>query len=177
MQQGFSGELTTSWEAEHAFEITAEQARREPLPRLVLLDFVHERQQRRSKEPDLVTSLMKYVFLLQNEGTTGQTFYHFVHYKYGPFARELYHDLEALAAEGFISVTESDEERTEIALDPSKETMVQEVIAQLPESLRADVMRVLEHYGILSHNQLLATVYAKYPAFATKSRLRRRRSA
>ena len=120
---------------------------------------------------------MKYVFLLQKEGTTGQTFYHFVPYKYGPFARGLYHDLEALAAEGFISVTESDEERTEIALDPSKETTVQEVIAQLPENLRADVMRILEHYGSLSHNQLLATVYAKYPAFATKSRLRRRRSS
>jgi hypothetical protein len=87
----------------------------------------------------------------------------------------LYRDLEALATEGFISVTESDEERTEIALDRSKETMVQEAIAQLPESLRTDVMRVLEHYGALSHNQLLATVYAKYPAFATESRLRRRR--
>ena len=101
--------------------------------------------------------------------------YHFVSYKYGPFARELYQDLEALTAEGFIAVAESDEERTEIALDPSKETMVQEVIAKLPESLRADVTRVLEQYGSLSHNQLLATVYARYPAFATKSRLRRRR--
>jgi uncharacterized protein YwgA len=82
---------------------------------------------------------MKYVFLLQKEGTTGQPLYHFFPYKYGPFARELYHDLEALATEGFISVTESDEERTEIALDHSKETMVQEAIAQLPESLRTDV--------------------------------------
>ena len=67
---------------------------------------------------------------------------------------------------GYISVTESDKEAT-----------VQEVITQLPERLRANVMRVLEHYGTLSHNQLLATVYAKYPAFATKSRLRRQRSS
>jgi hypothetical protein len=56
-----------------------------------------------------------------------------------------------------------------------KDTMIAEAIAQLPESLRADVLRVLEHYGPLSHNQLLATVYVKYPAFATKSRLRHRR--
>src|SRR5882724_454972 len=173
MQQAFTGELTAAWEAAHADEISAEQAQRERLPQLVLLDFVRERQRRRPSEPVLITSLMKYAFLLQKEGTTGQTFYYFVPYKYGPFARELYQDLEALAAEGFISVTESDEERTEIALDPSKETTVQEVIAQLPESLRADVMRILEHYGALSHNQLLATVYAKYPAFATMSRLRR----
>ena len=50
---------------------------------------------------------MKYIFLLQKEGTTGQTLYHFVPYKYGPFTRELYQDLEALAAEGSSSVTES----------------------------------------------------------------------
>ena len=177
MQQAFSGELTATWEAAHADEIAAEQTRRERLPRLVLLNFVRERQRRRPNEPVLITSLMKYVFLLQKEGTTGQTLYHFVPYKYGPFARELYQDLEALAAEGFIAVSENDEERTEIALAPSKGTMVQEVIAKLPENLQADVTRVLEQYGSLSHNQLLATVYEKYPAYATKSRLQHRRSS
>jgi type I restriction enzyme S subunit len=84
---------------------------------------------------------------LEDEIAAGQSLYHFVSYKYGPFVRQLYHDLEALAAEGFLTVAESDEERTEIALDPSKELMVQEVIAQLPENLQADVMQVLEHYG------------------------------
>jgi type I restriction enzyme, S subunit len=177
MQQAFSGELTAVWEAARADEIAAEQRQRERLPRLALLDFVHERQRRRPSEPILITSLMKYVFLLQKEGTTGQPLYHFVPYKYGPFARELYQDLETLAAEGFIAVTESDEERTEIALAPSKEATVQEVIAKLPESFRADVTRVLEQYGSLSHNQLLATVYEKYPAYARKSSLRRRRSS
>ena len=157
---------TAVWEAAHADEIAAEQTQREQLPRLVLLDFVRERQRRRPIEPVLITSLMKDIFLLQKEGTTGQTLYHFVPYKYGPFARELYQDLEALAVEGFIAVTESDEERTEIALAPSKEATVQEVITKLPENLRADVTRVLEQYGHLSHNQLLATVYEKFPAHA-----------
>jgi hypothetical protein len=118
---------------------------------------------------------MRYVFLLPKEGTTGQTFDHFVPYKYGPFPRERYHDQEALAAEGFISASESDEERTEIALDPSKEATVEEVIAQLPDNLQGDVTRILLHYGSLSHHQVVATVYAQYPAFATKSRLWRRR--
>jgi uncharacterized protein YwgA len=140
------------------------------------LDFVRKRQRHRPSEPVLITSLMKYVFLLQKEGTTGQALYHFVPYKYGPFARELYQDLETLAAEGFIAVTETDEERTEITLAPSKEATVQEVIANLPENLQVDVTRVLEQYGPLSHNQLLASVYEKYPAYTTKSRLRRRRS-
>jgi uncharacterized protein YwgA len=177
MQQAFIGELTATWEAARADEIAAEQTRRERLPRLVLLDFVRERQRRRSSEPVLINSLMKYVFLFQNEDTTGQTLYHFVPYKYGPFARELYQDLEALAAEGFIAVTESDEERTEIALVPSEETTAQEVIAELPEDLRTAVARVLEQYGSLSHNQLLASVYEKYPVYATKSRLRHRPSS
>jgi uncharacterized protein YwgA len=120
---------------------------------------------------------MKYVFLLQKEGTTGQTLYRYVSYKYGPFARELYQDLEALAADGLITVTEGDEERTEIALAPSQETTLRAEVAQLPESLQADVTRVLEQYGSLSHNQLLATVYAKYSAYARRGRPCRRRSS
>lgn len=143
----------------------------------MLLDFVRERQRRRPNEPILITSLMKYVFLLQKEGTTGQALYHFVPYKYGPFAREIYQDLEALAADGFVAVTETDEERTEIVLVPSKEAIAQRVIAELPEDLRADISGVLDQYGQLSHNQLLATVYEKFPAYAMKSRFRRRRSA
>jgi hypothetical protein len=127
MQRAFTGALTADWEADRAYDIVTEQTQRKRLPRLVLLDFVHERQRRRPNEPVLITSLMRYVFLLQKEGTTGQMLYHFVPYKYGPFARELYQDLEALAAEGFISVTECDEERTEITLGPSKETTIQEV--------------------------------------------------
>jgi uncharacterized protein YwgA len=176
MQQAFTGELTTAWEAAHADEIAAEQARREQLHRLILLDFVRERQRRRPKEPVLITSLMKYVFLLQKEGTTGQALYHFVPYKYGPFAREIYQDLEALAADGFVAVTETDEERTEIALVPSKEAIAQRVIAELPEDLRADVAAVVEHYGHLNHHELLATVYQRFPTYATKSRLRRYQS-
>jgi type I restriction enzyme S subunit len=176
MQQAFTGELTAAWEAAYADEISAEQTRQERLPRLVLLHFVRERQRRRPKEPVLITSLMKYVFLLQKEGTTGQAFYHFVPYKYGPFARDLYQDLQALATEGFVAVTETNDEKTEIALVPSKEALVQKALAELPEDLRDDVGRVSEQYGHLNHNQLLATVYEKYPAYATKSRLRRRRS-
>jgi DNA-directed RNA polymerase specialized sigma24 family protein len=117
---------------------------------------------------------MKYVFLLPKEGTTGQTLYHFVPYKYGPFAKELYQDLEALAADGFVAVTETDEERTKIALVREKEATVQKAIAELPEDLRAAVLGVLNQYGDLSYNQLLATVYEKFPAYARKSRLRRR---
>jgi hypothetical protein len=79
MQQAFIGELTAAWEPEHAYEIATHQAWRERLPGLVLVDFMHERQRRRPKDPVLITSLMKYVFLLQKESTTGQVdAYHFI---------------------------------------------------------------------------------------------------
>jgi hypothetical protein len=129
---------------------------------LVLLDFVRERQRSRPSEPVLIISLMKYVFLLPKEGTTGQTLYHFVPYKYGPFAKELYQDLEALAADGCVAVTETDEERTKIALVREKEATVQKAIAELSEDLRAAVLGVLNQDGDLSYNQLLATVYENF---------------
>jgi type I restriction enzyme, S subunit len=174
MQRAFTGELTAAWEAAHADEIAVEQTQRERLPRLVLLDCVRERQRRRPSEPVLITSLMKYVFLLQKEGTTGQALYHFVPYKYGPFARELYQDLEALAADGLVTVSVADEERTEISLASSKHALTEEAIAQLPEDLRADIAAIVEHYGDLHHNELLTTVYQRFPAYAAKSRLQRR---
>jgi len=172
MQQAFTGALTAVWEAAHADEIGAEQARQQRLPRLVLLDFVRERQQRRPKEPVLVTSLMKYAFLLQKEGITGQTLYHFVPYKYGPFAKELYQDLEVLAADGLLTVTETNAEKTEITQVPSRHATVEEAVAELPADLRANITAVVERYGDLNHHELLAIVYQKFPAYATKSRLR-----
>jgi len=38
----------------------------------------------------------------------------------------------------------------------------------------ADLRDVIERYGELSHNGLLNRVYAEYPAYAKKSKLRRR---
>ena len=67
MQQALSGAHAAVQEAAHADEIAAEQTRRERLPRLVLLDFVLERQRRRLSEPVLITCLMKYVFLLWSD--------------------------------------------------------------------------------------------------------------
>jgi hypothetical protein len=42
--RGEIGAFTAAWEAEHSYDIAIEQARREWLPRLVLLDFVRERR-------------------------------------------------------------------------------------------------------------------------------------
>ncbi|MBU1487445.1 hypothetical protein KKH56_05290, partial [bacterium] len=47
--------------------------------------------------------------------------------------------------------------------------------AEILETLRADAAAILDAYGNLDHNDLLKTVYEKYPAYAKKSRLRRKR--
>jgi type I restriction enzyme S subunit len=173
LSRAFTGELTAEWEAANAEWIAEQQALYERLPRLSLLALLTKkaRQQKRMAEV-LVTALMKYAFLLQMEGSaTRRRFYHFVPYHYGPFAKELYTDLEALQREGLVRVESDDEEdKTRIALaDPSK---AQEALAALPEDLKEDAAAIIETYGDLEHNALLQTVYERYPAYARKSRLK-----
>jgi len=167
--RAFVGELTAEWEAANAQQIAAAQRLHEALPRLAILALVAEAA-RRNRSPLLLTALMKYVFLLQMESNGRRRFYHFVPYHYGPFAKEVYGDLEQLRQEGLITIDQdAEEEKTQIAVaDPAR---VQQALGELPEDLRADIAAILDQYGELEHNRLLKTVYAKYPAYAKKSRL------
>ncbi|WP_243092781.1 restriction endonuclease subunit S [Thermus hydrothermalis] len=175
LSRAFTGELTAKWEVANAEWIAKQQVLYERLPRLVTLALVAEeaRSARRSAEV-LVTALMKYLFLLQMEGSsTRRRFYHFVPYDYGPFAKELYTDLQKLQDEGLVRVESNpEEEKTKITLtDPAR---IDEELAELPDDLKQDVATIVKTYGDLDHNNLLKIVYEKYPAYARKSRLRRK---
>ncbi|MCI0422694.1 MAG: restriction endonuclease subunit S, partial [Acidobacteria bacterium] len=102
LARAFTGELTAEWEAANADEIAVRTVLHERLPRLLLLALLAEKARRaRQKAPEvLVTALMKYAFLLQMEGNGRQKLYHFVPYHYGPFAKEIYTDLQKLREEG-----------------------------------------------------------------------------
>lgn len=174
----FAGELTCEWERENAPQIAQQQALSERLPQLLLLATLTERAKRAAGPLKdavvLVTALMKYVFLVQMEGASHRRLYRFVPYHYGPFAKELYADLEALQEQGLIAVTNGDDDKTEIRLaDDHKAT---QEAALLPDDLREDVCAVLDAYGQLDHKNLLKSVYDKYPAYAVKSKLRKRRA-
>lgn len=176
LSQAFTGELTAEWEAANAEWIAEQQALYERLPRLLVLALLVEKAKRASRAAAevLVTALMKYAFLLQMEGSaTRQRLYHFVPYHYGPFAKELYTDLEALQREGLVRVEiDHEEDKTRITLvDPAK---AEEALAALPDDLKEDAATIVETYGDLDHKALLETVYEKYPAYARKSRLRQR---
>lgn len=199
MGKAFTGELTAEWEAANAEWITSQINLQERLPQLLILALIREQAARAGRKVTqtaiLVTALMKYVFLLQMEGKSNPQFYHFIPYHYGPFAKELYADLEKLQAQdlvhvlglkrtvavpgladrqmpyGLLSGDETESNRIEISLTDKKRA--DETLDVLPNDLKEDVATILDTYGDLDHNALLKTVYEKYPAYAQKSRLRR----
>lgn len=171
----FTGELTADWETGNADHIVAQQALSERVPRLLVLALLMEKVKHASwpGAEVLVTALMKYAFLLQMESNGGRRrLYHFVPYHYGPFAKELYSDLQALQDEGLVHVdNDSDEDRTKITVpDPARADLE---LTELPDDLKEDVATIIETYGNLDHNALLKAVYEKYPAYAKKSLLLR----
>lgn len=176
MDQAFRGDLTAKWEAANAENISRQVEFVKRLPQLLLLALLFERTKRAGQHSAevLVTAVMKYAFLLQMEGNGRRRFYCFVPYHYGPFAKELYTDLQRLQDEGLVRVdNESDEDKVKITLtDPAK---AEQALAELPADLRDDATAIIETYGHLDHSALLRTVYEKYPAYAKKSRLRKRK--
>lgn len=113
------------------------------------------------------TQLMKWLFLLRQEGGLGEVcaFYDFLPYRYGPFSFEACNELDALARSGII--------------DSSRLTIVPEAAAaaraaedSLPPAIRQAIGGILQEYGSWSRSELLASVYARYPWYASRSELR-----
>jgi len=172
MDSALSGTVTASWEKANGEAIDAQTHLYNRLPQLLLLALVQHAIRRRGAQAFLtITLLMKYAFLLQMEGSGRRRFYEFVPYHYGPFAKEIYADLDSLKKEGLIALQEhSDDNKMRIAMpDPAQ---ADALLINLPEDLRDDVATVLENYGSLDHKTLLKTVYAKYPAYTKKSRIK-----
>lgn len=177
LARAFSGELTADWELANAKEIVVENTVLESLPRLVLLAFLREKSlsvlKKTLEKTILVTALMKYAFLFQMENMNQRKLYNFVPYHYGPFAKDLYEDLEALQADGFISIDNVEEDKTRISIDDS--VKVDAALKTIPSDILESVSEIFSNYGNLPHNALLERVYEKYPSFAVKSRLRKKK--
>lgn len=177
LAQAFTGKLTAEWERINAEWISSQVKFHEGLPRLILLAFIKEaiaRKQRAGRrEWVLVTALMKYAFLSQLEGKGRYRIYNFVPYHYGPFAKELYGDLERLAQDGVIEVeNDRKEDRTRISLKDDRRAV--EMLSCLPAEVKEDVGSVLDGYGALDHKNLLKAVYEKYPAYGKKSKIKKK---
>jgi len=179
LYQSFTGELTAKWETANADWIAEQVKLHEKLPRLLVLALIREKINRinhkaRNSVEVFVTALMKYAFILQMEGASKPRLYEFIPYHYGPFAKELYADLERLKEEGLVAIADNvDENKVRISLANPKKAA--EALIELPEDLRQDVTAIIDAYGDLDHNALLNTVYEKYPAYAQNSHLLRRK--
>lgn len=94
-------------------------------------------------------------------------FYEFVPYHYGPFAKELYADLEKLQEHGLVNIDNGDVDKTKITLAaPAK---ARGLTDQLPEELWEDSQTIIDGYGGRKHNEPLDRVYDKFPAYAKKA--------
>jgi len=176
MKQAFAGQLTAEWEVANADWIAEQVILQERLPRLLLLEMIRQRAVRTDKAAEaavLVTALMKYAFLFQMESNGRRRLYYFVPYHYGPFAKQLYEDLQGLVRDGVVRVeNDQDEEKTRITLVDTEKA--DQMLASVPEDLKADVASIVETYGELDHRNLLKTVYKKYPAYAKNSRVKKK---
>lgn len=163
--QAFTGQLTAQWREDQKARIRLSE---QQLAILALLSTLAGRNIKRV----LITALMKYLFLMQMEGK-GRKLYRFISYKYGPFAREVYDDLEALKERGLISISMvesgAERERTEIAFHDIQQEDLEKLLQHLPAETRDSIKRIVDSYGGLSLNGLLDYVYEKYPEFAVRS--------
>ncbi|MBI4961817.1 MAG: DUF488 domain-containing protein [Desulfomonile tiedjei] len=103
--------------------------------------------------------LMKWAFLLSQETCSrgGPAFYAFVPYKYGPYSFLLQQDILALKKIGLVEEIDS----RGWGLPPSNQAAI-----ELPRECQ-DVARIIMRYKGLTTNDLIDTVYSRYPWFTT----------
>jgi len=170
-KKAFTGELTAEWREQNNVEweipqITERQA--------VLLASIYYHQNMVQK-PAMVTVAMKSAFLLQQEAGLNLG-YEFIPYKYGPFSREVYEDIEELEKNLLVERVKpkKDIEMTEIRLIEEFKDWTEKIIDSLPKDIKEIVKEYIEKYGKMELNELLDYVYAKYPEYAAKSKRRRK---
>jgi len=153
------------------------------------------------------TRLMKLLFLLQNdfplEKLIGSNrIYNFQAYHYGPFAKDVYDDLEFLENVGLIkavsrgdanSVDQNEEEKlvedTTIGVDEEGTNLLfeeerykltdrgqqfvnEKLLPIVPEKLYSKVQELKSNFASIPLTSLLSYVYSTFPDFAKKSKLK-----
>ncbi|MDK2864883.1 MAG: type restriction enzyme subunit [Thermotogota bacterium] len=171
-KKAFTGELTAEWREQNKIDwelprITERQA--------VLLATLYY-YQNIIRKPAMVTVAMKSAFLLQQEAGLNLD-YNFIPYKYGPFSKEVYEDIEELERNFLVErmKPKKDIEMTEIRLIDEFKDWTERIIDNLPQKIKDAIKTYVEKYGKMELNELLDYVYAKYPEYAVKSKRKRGR--
>ena len=103
--------------------------------------------------------LVKWAFLLEKEAKM-KTFYQFVPYHYGPFSFTLYHELEALIRNSYITEPSKDkiQRSSDVATPP------------ITPALKNEINDFSRKYRSLSTEELVAHVYSHYPWFTINAK-------
>jgi type I restriction enzyme S subunit len=167
LKKAFSGELTRAWREANGV--------RWELPQLterqkLLLGVLNYHNGVRKVAPP-VTVVMKNMFLLQEEQKVPLG-YSFVPYKYGPFSKEVYEDMEALEGEMLVVRPKRGKnvERQETAIDEEAREDVKQILEAVPQDKRQGLDELMQRYGSMGFEQLLDYVYTKYPGYAVEAK-------
>lgn len=114
--------------------------------------------------------IQKIMFLLKMEAKkhVGAAFYEFEAYNYGPFNSTIYRDVETLVEGGFVR-QESAGSYARVMVTSSGLTEAKRLKTALPEGGRKYLKSVVKWVSSVSFNQLLKSIYAKYPEYAVNS--------
>ena len=171
-KKAFTGELTAEWREQNRVEWEIPQIIKR---QAILLASLYYHQNIMQK-PALITLAMKSAFLLQQEAGLDLE-YEFIPYKYGPFSKEVYEDIEELERNMLVEriKPKKDVEMTEIKLVDEFSDWAERIIETLPKKIKDTMKTYAEKYGKMELNELLDYVYAKYPDYAVNSKRKRRR--
>ena len=116
--------------------------------------------------------LQKALFLVGENlpWAVGDNFYHFVPYNYGPFDPSVYSDAEALAADGWGTISyQPGRKFYEYAITTEGQMQAKRIKHALPSEVVKYVGSVVAWIKSVTFSELLRAIYAKYPDYARHS--------
>lgn len=170
-KKAFTGELTAEWRKEQKVDWELPKITERQAILLALLYYSHIVLEK----PAMLTFAMKETFLLQREAGLNLE-YEFIPYKYGPFSKEVYEDIEDLEKNLLVEKIKpsKDIEKTEVTITENFKDWVEKLIDKLSEKHKTLIQSYVQKYGTLSYNELIDYVYSHYPEFLIKSRRRKK---
>ena len=112
------------------------------------------------------TRFVNIMFLLRMESEIGQipSYYDFVPYKFGPFSFALYRDVERLEAQGLVSGRDDG-----FSLLPLRYHDTKLQVGKLSKSAFTDISKIWTRYCRMNTDDLVLSVYRRYPWYAINS--------
>lgn len=124
------------------------------------------------------TKLQKLAFLLQNEARSAalHDVFEFTPYYYGPFAPEIYSEIEGLVESGLVRAEDKAIEKDgkvvptlDYVLTPEGERLAREFIENLPPEAASELRTIIARFNFQSLAAILEYTYKKYPEMAGRS--------